>query len=369
MQHFLEDAEDAYLKNEEETLGAKATPSESEDDSDAEMLPGDENVQKAGNEIKFDDLYPSEPPAKRKKPMSRLQKEQEGIKDSIRVLEDEAVEDKEWPFRGEIAASDRPLNSALEVDLDFDTTLRPPPKPTQEHLDAIEALIKRRIGELNFDDVQRKIPPPITETHSVPKLDDAKAEKGLGDIYAEAYVQRQGGTLEEKEEKLRSEARKRFREACASIDALTHFHFAPKPIVEETSVRRTMPSISMEATPALETLGEATRAPQEIYPPPAKAKMSNEKEKTKTERKQLRAKKKRVFKAKQKTESFKSSTALLGRKSRIQEALQKTNKQRSEHPHKGKIGSSVFQQILSLETAKTKTSNVSQRQNSSQVKL
>jgi len=40
----------------------------------------------------------------------------------VRELEAEAMADKEWHLRGEVAALHRPLNSALEVDVDFDTT-------------------------------------------------------------------------------------------------------------------------------------------------------------------------------------------------------------------------------------------------------
>jgi hypothetical protein len=40
----------------------------------------------------------------------------------IAELEAQALSVKEWTMRGEIEASRRPLNSALEVDMDFDTT-------------------------------------------------------------------------------------------------------------------------------------------------------------------------------------------------------------------------------------------------------
>jgi cytochrome c-type biogenesis protein CcmH/NrfG len=40
----------------------------------------------------------------------------------IAELEAQALSEKEWTMRGEIEASRRPLNSALEVDMDFDTT-------------------------------------------------------------------------------------------------------------------------------------------------------------------------------------------------------------------------------------------------------
>lgn len=44
------------------------------------------------------------------------------LQEQIRALEAEAIGEKEWTMRGEASAGGRPLNSALEVDLDFDTT-------------------------------------------------------------------------------------------------------------------------------------------------------------------------------------------------------------------------------------------------------
>ena len=65
-------------------------------------------------------------------------------------------------------ASQRPLNSALAVDLDFERTMKPPPLPTEEHRKSIEDIVKRRILDLQFDDVVRITPaPPKKETKQV----------------------------------------------------------------------------------------------------------------------------------------------------------------------------------------------------------
>jgi U3 small nucleolar RNA-associated protein MPP10 len=42
----------------------------------------------------------------------------------VSELESEALAEKGWQLRGEISAQHRPLNSALEVDMDFETTNR-----------------------------------------------------------------------------------------------------------------------------------------------------------------------------------------------------------------------------------------------------
>lgn len=45
-----------------------------------------------------------------------------------RSLEEVALGTKDWFMRGEVDAGRRPKNSALEVDLDFETTVKPPPQ-------------------------------------------------------------------------------------------------------------------------------------------------------------------------------------------------------------------------------------------------
>lgn len=46
-----------------------------------------------------------------------------------------------------------------------------------------------------------------------------------------------GGTAEDKDEKLRQEARQLFKALCGKLDALTRFHFAPKPVIEDMTVK------------------------------------------------------------------------------------------------------------------------------------
>ena len=55
-----------------------------------------------------------------------------------------------------------------------------------------------------------------------------------------------GGTVEDKEERPRREARALFQALCAKLDALSHFHFAPKPVVEELEVGGAAEVVSVE---------------------------------------------------------------------------------------------------------------------------
>ncbi len=74
-------------------------------------------------------------------------------------------------------AGARPLNSALEVDLDFERAVRPPPQPTEEVTASLEDLIRARITDHNFDDVPRVAPPAPEKKTKTIDLDDKKSGK------------------------------------------------------------------------------------------------------------------------------------------------------------------------------------------------
>ncbi|XP_058077105.1 M phase phosphoprotein 10-like [Magnolia sinica] len=52
-------------------------------------------------------------------------------------------------MQGEVTASKRPKNSALEVDLDFEHNVRPPPVITEEVTASLEELITKGIIEVS----------------------------------------------------------------------------------------------------------------------------------------------------------------------------------------------------------------------------
>ena len=75
------------------------------------------------------------------------------------------------------SAGARPLNSALEIDMDFDRSLKPPPQPTEEFTSSLEDLIKRRIADQQFDDPIRREPAPDLVQKQVAELDDKQSAK------------------------------------------------------------------------------------------------------------------------------------------------------------------------------------------------
>ena len=74
--------------------------------------------------------------------------------------------------------------------------------------------------------------------------------QGLGEIYEAEFVQARaavtGTALEDKEEKVRGEARALTRALFAKLDALSHFQYAPKPVIEDLSIRTDVPALAME---------------------------------------------------------------------------------------------------------------------------
>ena len=71
--------------------------------------------------------------------------------------------------------------------------------------------------------------------------------QGLGEVYEEEFVKaRAGNTVEDKDEKTRTEAKLLLQSLFAKLDALSHFHFAPKPIIKDMTVQREVPALAME---------------------------------------------------------------------------------------------------------------------------
>lgn len=66
-------------------------------------------------------------------------------------------------------------------------------------------------------------------------------------MYEEEYVRaKTGNAAEDKDEATRSQARLLLKGLFAKLDALSHFHFAPKPIIKEMTVQSEVPALAME---------------------------------------------------------------------------------------------------------------------------
>lgn len=227
-----------------------------------------------------DDLTPDEDEAAsdNNDPRSSHQKRQAALTAEIRRLEAAAVAKRDWTLSGEARATDRPINSLLEEDLEFERAGKPIPVITQEVSEDIEALIKRRIIAREFDEVIRRRPGSLaTGAANVGRgrfeLDDTKAQQSLAEMYEADHLKTVDpeGYTNKRDEKLKREHAKieaMWKDVSAKLDALSSWHYKPKPPSASLNIVADVPTVSMEdARPAAggDVGGESMLAPQEIY--------------------------------------------------------------------------------------------------------
>ena len=149
---------------------------------------------------------------------------------------------KPWQLKGEVTAQTRPQDSLLEEYLQFDHTTRQAPVQGQTITETLERMIKQRIKDKAFDDVERKIK-PVDMQYKYKKeviLDQERSKIGLGDVYEKDYLKQQeaaattGGLQEKPTENVNNpkhdEIRKLMQSLFIKLDALSNFHFTPKAV-------------------------------------------------------------------------------------------------------------------------------------------
>lgn len=185
--------------------------------------------------------------------------------DRVARLEGEAMGERDWTLRGEVGAQGRPKNSALGVDIDFDTTVRPPPAPTEETTRSLEELIRSRVAEGRFDDGVRAAPAAPERTRTLVELDDRKSGAGLAELYEKDYVKAVTGVAEDKDEAVRELAKAQYAALAGRLDALSHAHYRPAPSIEEVTVKVDVPALMMEEAAPQFVSAASMRAPEEVY--------------------------------------------------------------------------------------------------------
>ncbi|KAJ1897541.1 U3 snoRNP protein [Kickxella alabastrina] len=203
---------------------------------------------------------------------SEFEKRQEKLQGLISKLEDEAVEKKDWTMIGEVNSATRPKNSLLGEDLEFDHVQKPVPVVTQEATQTLEDIIKRRIISEQWDDVERKKDiqaKPFRPSEFI-ELNDKASKKSLAEVYEEDYLAKKAGDdyVPENDAKVtesHKEVDNQFRDLFAQLDALSHFHFAPRPATVDIEIRTNAPALHMEEKLPVNMSQAAQLAPEEIY--------------------------------------------------------------------------------------------------------
>ncbi|KIW85749.1 hypothetical protein Z517_01141 [Fonsecaea pedrosoi CBS 271.37] len=215
--------------------------------------------------------------------MSTHEKQRAAIAAEIRRLEAANVAKRDWTLSGEARAADRPLNSLIEEDMEFERVGKPVPVVTAEVSEDIEQLIKRRILAREFDEVVRRHPDSLGAANETRRgrveVDDTKPQSGLAEIYEQdhlratdpGYVDKRSAATKKQHE----EISRLWKEVSSQLDLLSNLHFKPKRVEVEIKAVEDRPTISMEdARPVGMGVNaeESMLAPQEVYRPGDEAK-------------------------------------------------------------------------------------------------
>ncbi|KAJ9156181.1 U3 small nucleolar ribonucleoprotein MPP10 [Pleurostoma richardsiae] len=210
---------------------------------------------------------------------SAHERRQAKLADEIRRLEAELVAKRAWTMSGEASAVDRPMNSLLEEDLEFEHAGKPVPVITESVSEDIEEMIKRRLLADELDELVRRRPTadlPASTRRGLVELDDTKAQQSLAEIYEEEAVKDANpdtyvSKADEKLQREEKEIEQMWKEVSAKLDALSSWHYKPKPAAPSLTVVADVATVAMEdaqPTTAQGVSGGASMvAPQEVYNP------------------------------------------------------------------------------------------------------
>jgi U3 small nucleolar RNA-associated protein MPP10 len=304
-----DDDEDEYMEEDEEEDEELDVGGDEEMDALDKQLDAqlDAEIARAEEEGDYDDDDEDVGKSAQPKAKSAFQRQQEALARQMDKLESAALGEKSWLLKGEADAKQRPLNSALETDLEFEHVMAPAPVISAEITQKLEDIIKQRIIEGRFDDVERIEPVQERERKEAPQLDDTKSTKGLGEIYADEYMkQKVGVALGEKEDPIVAEVKKLWALLSYRLDALSRTGFVEEPKDIEARIDREL-ALKAQGNLVPATFNEAThQAPEEIFAGgdgkggqrgSAAGNIKADDELTKEERKAGRAKRKRKSKA------------------------------------------------------------------------
>ncbi|XP_033120767.1 U3 small nucleolar ribonucleoprotein protein MPP10-like [Anneissia japonica] len=299
---YFQDDEDEVQDEDEEDDNEEE---ESEVDSDwgrDVVLDEDETeiyFKKTGKKSKEDDGSDGENledilgSVKEEKETSGHEKRQIKLKKKIAELENANMAEKPWQMSGETTALKRPENSLLSEDIQFEVTTNPAPVITEETTQTLEEMITQRIKDRAWDDVERKVKPKeeVYEFKKRVTLNQEKSKSSLSAIYEEEYL-KQTQEKKEEENKEHVEIRKMMQSLFVKLDALSNFHYIPKPPLPEIKVVHNMPTITIEDIAPVTVNDADLLAPEELKMKVGSGEIKSKEEKSDTDKKRERRKKK-----------------------------------------------------------------------------
>ncbi|KAG1711716.1 hypothetical protein DVH05_008962 [Phytophthora capsici] len=300
---------DDFFGDEEEGDEGEAGEEEEEELNDVDMQDEEEEYPTIKRSKPDEEENVDEEELAERGIMSSHQRQRQRIQKEIKDLEQEAIGEKPWLLKGEVRSAARPENSLLEAVLDYDRPVKAAPVITEEVSVALEEMIKKRILEDDYDDVIRKF--AGNEEDRKNKLEEVSMEKskeGLGEIYEKEYMKTAMGFEADDESKQdQEEIDVMFKSLCWKLDALSNYHFTPKPAVKELQVKPAVPAIAMEEVVPISVSDANLKAPEEVYEKKRKrgeAVLQSKEEMTQTERKALRNAKKHARRKEKRQQEF-----------------------------------------------------------------
>ncbi|KAJ3108331.1 u3 small nucleolar ribonucleoprotein MPP10 [Phlyctochytrium planicorne] len=206
--------------------------------------------------------------------LSKFERQQQMISNQISQLEDEMVAEKPWALKGEVNSKARPVNSLLEEDLEVEHASRPAPVVTEETTLTLEDMIKQRVKDAVFDDVERKLAPreKTYDPNRKDIIDEQKSSKSLAEVYEDEYMSKQGGekiktAREEKVEAAHKEIDELWVNLMSSLDALANYSYSPDaPKIEmEIVPAPNVAAITIEEIIPASVSDAKLAAPEEVY--------------------------------------------------------------------------------------------------------
>lgn len=204
----------------------------------------------------------------------------------IDAVEKERLFNAPWAMSGEVGALKRPKDSLLDETLDFEHAMKPVPVITERTTALLEDRIKRRIAEGLFDDVVRRIArtsaDDLVTTRRDAGVESEKSKLSLMDLYEKEYLNKMKlaegpeavASAEPLTEIEKDELRaiQLWKRLAQHLDALSNFHFTPKPIQQDLDARvraveHQAPAIAIENVGNLAMSRASALAPQDAYMP------------------------------------------------------------------------------------------------------
>ena len=144
--HFSKDEEDM------DQIEEMDDDSHDDDDSGFKFEDGNDKIVASKKKIKTSELFGMSDDDEKDggEKQSAFEKQQSKIQKQIEQLEEELIKPKPWTLLGEASARNRPQNSLLEEDLEFDRAGKTVPIITVETTQSLEDMIKKRILDVSF---------------------------------------------------------------------------------------------------------------------------------------------------------------------------------------------------------------------------